>query len=79
MFENFNTALVQAIGFLGIFCFFLYNLLFDNNQNNSYSKTMRNKSSSNLRASDSSGAFLFFKRKPAKSKDYKPKKSGWFK
>ena len=30
MFENFGTAIVQAVGFLGVFGYFIYQLISDN-------------------------------------------------
>tara|TARA_Y100000589_G_C26934281_1_gene539649 strand:+ start:404 stop:661 length:258 start_codon:yes stop_codon:yes gene_type:complete len=36
MFENFGTAIVQAIGFFGVFGFFIYRLLSEKNSNNTF-------------------------------------------
>ena len=44
MFENFGTAIVQAVGFFGVFGFFVYRLLSEKAPSNSFKENTKNKS-----------------------------------
>ena len=76
MFENFTTAIIQLIGFLGVFAFFVYQLLSDKNnvkKKKSFTKTL----DSNLKKESKSG---FFRRrgKVILEEPSNNKKKGWF-
>ena len=45
MFENFGTAIVQAIGFFGVFGFFVYRLLSEKSTSNSLKVKTKSQSS----------------------------------
>ena len=82
MFENFGTAVVQAIGFFGVFGFFIYRLLSEQTSSNSLKDRGKNNSSKSVKTVISEKKGLFGKRKiveqniePIK----KEKKKGWFK
>ena len=49
MFENFGTAIVQAIGFLGVFVFFIYKL-FSDKRKPMYGKRNKNKVSQSAKS-----------------------------
>ena len=42
MFENFGTAIVQALGFFGVFGFFVYRLLSEKVSSNSLNEKSKN-------------------------------------
>ena len=80
MFDNIGTALVQAIGFFGVFGFFVYQLLSDgkkttNNQLKKYTKKVNE--SNNLKEKSKKKGLFGKKIEPIKE-DVKPKKKGWF-
>ena len=50
MFENFGTAIVQAIGFFGVFGFFVYRLLSEKVSNDSPKKNSNKNSSKPVRS-----------------------------
>ena len=80
MFENIGTALVQAVGFFGVFGFFVYQLLSDGKkpiQNQLKSpKKIVNKSMDLVDKTEKKG--LFGRKKEAIKVDVKPKKKGLF-
>ena len=78
MFENFGTAIVQALGFFAVFGFFIYRLLSEKVSNNSR-KDNTQKPVKRL-ASENKGLFGR-KRKVEENIDIKKKenKKGWFK
>ena len=43
MFENFGTAIVQAVGFFGVFAYFVYRLLSEKVSSNSLKENTQNK------------------------------------
>ncbi len=76
MFENFSTALIQLVGFLGVFGFFVYQLLADKKNgkpNNSFVKPK----DTNPKKESKSG---FFGRRKIEVVEESPKnkKKGWF-
>ena len=82
MFENFGTAIVQAIGFFGVFGFFVYRLLSEKTSNNPQKVNTKTKLSKPVKTVSSEKRGLFG-RKNKVEKDIKLKKEetkkGWFK
>ena len=80
MFENIGTALVQAVGFFGVFGFFVYQLLSDGkktNQSQLKSPIKKvNKSIDLVSKTENKG--LFGRKKESIKVDVKPKKKGLF-
>ena len=80
MFDNIGTALVQAVGFFGVFGFFVYQLLSDSKKPNqtqlkSPTKTV-NKTMDSIDKSEKRG--LFGRKKEPIKVDVKPKRKGLF-
>ena len=80
MFENIGTALVQALGFFGVFGFFVYQLLSEGKkpiptQSKSAIKKV-NKSADVIDKKEKKG--LFARKKEPIKVDVKPKKKGLF-
>ena len=80
MFDNIGTALVQAVGFFGVFGFFVYQLLSDGKkpiqtQLKSPIKKV-NKSIDSINKSKKKG--LFGRKKEMINENVKPKKKGLF-
>ena len=79
MFENLGTAVIQLLGFLGVFSFFIYQLLSDNKGiNNSSNNNSTNKRKSSNTKVNSGSRNLFGKKKNTPEEKILPKK-GWFK
>ena len=82
MFENFGTALVQAVGFFGVFGFFVYRLLSEKVSSNSLKENTKNKTSKSLKANNSEKRGLFGRKKEA-DRNIEVKKNenkrSWFK
>ena len=80
MFENIGTALVQAVGFFGIFGFFVYQLLSDGKKPiQTQLKSTRKKVKKSKDLVDKTGKKGLFGRKKEPIKvDVKPKKKGLF-
>ena len=79
MFDNIGTALIQAIGFFGIFGFFVYQLLTDGKQSNNTqlkSNIKKEKESKELKGKSKKG--IFGRKKETIKLDLKPKKKGLF-
>ena len=80
MFENIGTALVQAVGFFGVFGFFVYQLLSDGKkpiQTKSKSPIKKiNKSINLVDKTEKKG--LFGRKKEQIKVEVKPKKKGLF-
>ena len=80
MFDNIGTALVQAVGFFGVFGFFVYQLLSEGKkpvQNRSKSPIKKvNKPKDLVDKKDKKG--LFGRKKEPSKVDVKPKKKGLF-
>ena len=81
MFENFGTAIVQAIGFLGVFGFFVYRLLSEKDSNNTPKENTKNKSSKSIKTVNPQKMGLFGRKNKAEKniEVIKEKKGGWFK
>ena len=81
MFENFGTAIVQAVGFFGVFIFFVYRLLSEKVSNNSLSENTKNKSSKYVKnlSSERKGLFGIKKTTEKNIETKKETKKGWFK
>ena len=82
MFENFGTAIVQAVGFFGVFGFFVYRLLSEKVSTSSVKKNTISNSTKSIKTVNSEKKGLFARRKNVEqnieSKN-KEKKRGWFK
>ena len=80
MFDNIGTALVQAVGFFGVFGYFVYQLLSDGK------KTIQNQSKSSVKKVNQNKDLndrpkkqgLFGRKKEQITEDVKPKKKGLF-
>ena len=82
MFENFGTAIVQAVGFFGVFGFFVYRLLSEKVSSNSQKETIKNNSSTTVRKINSEKKGLFGRKKKVEQNieiKKKENKKGWFK
>ena len=80
MFDNLGTALVQALGFFGVFAFFVYQLLSDgkktiNTQLKSTKKNLNESKNSNDKPKKKG---LFGRKIEPKKEEVKPKKKGLF-
>ena len=80
MFDNIGTALVQAIGFFGVFGYFVYQLLSDGKKPiQTQLKSPTKKVNKSVDSIDKSGRRGLFGRKKEPIKvDVKPKKKGLF-
>ena len=80
MFDNIGTALVQAVGFFGIFGFFVYQLLSEGKKPiQTQSKSLLKKVNKSIDLIDKPMKKGLFSRKKEKIKvDLKPKKKGLF-
>ena len=81
MFENIGTAIVQAVGFFGVFGFFVYQLLFDDKKP---VKTKLKSSSNKINKFTEKNEIpkkkgLFGRKKEPMKEELKPKKKSWFK
>jgi len=82
MFENFGTAIVQAVGFLGVFGFFVYRLLSEKVPSNPPKENTNNKSSKTVETISSKPGGFFGRRKNIEKNidvNNKEIKRGWFK
>ena len=82
MFENFGTAIVQAVGFFGVFGFFVYRLLSEKVSNEFPKETSKKNTSKPAKNLSSEKKGLFGRKKkvelnPVENK--KENKKGWFK
>ena len=82
MFENFGTAIVQAVGFFGVFGFFVYRLLSEKVSSSPVKKSTISNSTKSIKTLNSEKKGLFGRRKNVEqnleSKN-KENKRGWFK
>tara|TARA_B100000212_G_scaffold183317_1_gene138013 strand:- start:192 stop:443 length:252 start_codon:yes stop_codon:yes gene_type:complete len=82
MFENFGTAIVQAIGFFGVFGFFVYRLLSEKVSNDTPKEVSIKNSSKPVRNLISDKKGLFGRKKKVEQnidENKKGNKKGWFK
>ena len=76
MFDNLGTALIQLIGFFGVFGFFIYQLLSDNQNGKSFfTKTKKTQIQSKKEVPTKKG--LFRRQEKSSDENITPKK-GWF-
>ena len=81
MFENFGTAIVQAVGFFGVFVFFVYRLLSDKVSSDSLKESAKRNTSKPVRSVSSEKKGLFGRKKKVEQnlvKNKKEIKKGWF-
>ena len=77
MFDNLGTALIQLFGFLGVFGFFVYQLLSDKKENvSSFNKT--NNKQINSSKKDKPAKKRLFGRQKSSSEEITTPKKGWF-
>tara|TARA_Y100000589_G_scaffold225307_1_gene212769 strand:+ start:401 stop:652 length:252 start_codon:yes stop_codon:yes gene_type:complete len=82
MFENFGTAIVQAVGFFGVFGFFVYRLLSEKVSSDSPKVISKKNSSKSVKSSSSEKKGLFGRKKKVEQnidENKKENKKGWFK
>ena len=82
MFENFGTAIVQALGFFGVFAFFVYRLLSEKVSTDSPKVNPKKISSKPAKSVSSEKRGLFGRKKNAELNidvNKKEIKKGWFK
>ena len=82
MFENFGTAIVQAIGFFGVFGFFVYRLLSEKVSSNSPNDNSKKNASKTIKSINSEKKGLFGRKKKVESnldENKKENKKSWFK
>ena len=81
MFENFGTAIVQAVGFFGVFCFFVYRLLSEKVSSDSLNENSKKNASKPLKSVSSEKKGLFGRKEKVEQnidKNKKEIKKGWF-
>jgi len=81
MFENFGTAIVQAVGFFGVFGFFVYRLLSEKASSNSLKENSKKNTSKAIKSVNSEKKGLFGRKKKVEQnidKNKKEIKKGWF-
>ena len=82
MFENFGTAIVQAVGFFGVFGFFVYRLLSEKVSSDFSKENSQKKSSKIVKNINSEKKGLFGRKKKVEPNIVENKKEnnkGWFK
>ena len=82
MFENFGIAIVQAVGFLGVFGFFVYRLLSEKTSSDSPKENPKKNSSKPVKSVITEKKGLFGRRKNVElniDENKKAAKKGWFK
>ena len=81
MFENFGTAIVQAVGFFGVFGFFVYRLLSEKVSSDPKENSKKN-STKPVKSVNSEKKGLFGRKKKVELnivENKKENKKGWFK
>ncbi len=81
MFENFGTAIVQALGFFGVFAFFIYRLLSEKDPSNSFKQNANTNIAKPSKTVNSEKKGLFGRQKKVKKNIElvdKENKKGWF-
>jgi len=82
MFENFGTAIVQAVGFFGVFGFFIYRLLSEKVSSDFPKKNSKKNYSKPIESVKSEKKGLFGRKKKVEAnidENKKENKKGWFK
>ena len=82
MFENFGTAIVQAVGFFGVFGFFVYRLLSEKVSSDFPEKNSKKNSTKPLKSVNSEKRGLLGRKKQVELnivENKKENKKGWFK
>ena len=82
MFENFGTAIVQAVGFFGVFGFFIYRLLSEKVSSDSPKQNSKKNSLKPAKNVSSEKKGLFGRKKKVEQNidaNKKEIKKGWFK
>ena len=81
MFDNLGTAIVQAIGFFGVFGFFVYQLLSDGKKpiKNKLKPAIKKGNETKDLNGKSKKKGLFGRKIEPSKQELKPKKKGWFK
>ena len=82
MFENFGTAIVQAVGFFGVFGFFVYRLLSEKVSSDSLKENSKKNTLKPVRSVSSEKKGLFGRKKKVELnlvENKKENKKGWFK
>ena len=77
MFENIGTALIQLLGFLGVFIFFVYQLFSDNNKDKTFTKNLKVNQNNSPNKNNSKRKRLFGRESNPSEENTKIKK-GWF-
>ena len=78
MFNNLGIAIVQLIGFLGVFGFFIYQLFSDNKNDKAYSELNIQQKKTSVNNINTPRKGLFGRKQKVTEEVIKPKK-GWFK
>jgi len=80
MFDNIGTALVQAVGFFGVFGYFVYQLLSDGNKStqNQIKSTVKKVNQTKDLKDRPKKQGLFGRKKESINEEVKPKKKGLF-
>ena len=76
MFENFSTALIQLVGFFGVFGFFVYQLLTDKKNEKSSNSFVKPKVINPKK--ENKGGFFGRRKKEVIEESPKNKKKRWF-
>ena len=76
MFENFSTALIQLVGFFGVFGFFVYQLLSDKKKGKPSNSIIKPKESNSKK--DVKSGFFGRRKKEAIEEPSKINKKRWF-
>ena len=76
MFENFSTALIQLVGFFGVFGFFVYQLLTDKKKGNPSISIVKPKESKSKK--DVKSGFFGRRKKEVIEEPPKNNKKRWF-
>ena len=78
MFDNLGIAIVQLVGFLGVFVFFIYQLFSDKQNINSSSSINIKQKKTSINNINTPRKGLFGRQQKVTEEKIKPKK-GWFK
>ena len=76
MFENFSTALIQLVGFFGVFGFFVYQLLSDKKKGKPSNSIVKPKASNSKK--DVKSGFFGRRKKEVIEESPKKNKNRWF-